>query len=325
MPKIAVVTLILLVVLFGGLGAASFFFYDMAVKRSIKDFLRDNEDLKPVDNRLSPSNRPKDDAGAAPTSGAEWVESQPCETWQITSADGLRLVGYYLPAGIKTTKTVILAHGYSSKGKDMGSFARFYAEKLGYNVLMPDSRGHGYSEGDYIGFGWPDRKDYLLWIQKIIERVGVDAQIALHGISMGGATVMMVSGEKLPKQVKVIVEDCGYTSVYDQLAYQLKRMYKSPPFPIMQATSIVTKIKTGYSFYEASALKQVAKSTLPMLFIHGSEDQFVPSEMVWRLYDACQSEKEIYVVEGAGHGVAYSTNRSAYEDRVADFVGRFVE
>lgn len=148
------------------------------------------------------------------------------------SEDGLELVGYYIPANTITTKTVILAHGYSSKGKDMGGFAAFYYDKLGYNVLMPDDRGHGASKGDYIGFGWPDRKDYLLWIRKIVDKVGEEGQIALHGISMGGATVMMISGEALPEQVKVIIEDCGYTSVYDQLAYQLERMYKLPTFPI---------------------------------------------------------------------------------------------
>lgn len=189
---------------------------------------------------------------------------------------------------------------------------------------MPDDRGHGGSEGDYIGFGWPDRKDYLLWIRKIIEAVGESAQIVLHGISMGGATVMMISGEKLPEQVKVIVEDCGYTSVYDQLLYQLKRIYKLPAFPILPATSLLTRMKAGYHFNEASALKQLDKNKLPTLFIHGSEDTFVPTEMVWRLYEACKTEKEIYIAEGAGHGMAYSTDKAAYEQKVSDFVGRYL-
>lgn len=223
----------ILVLIVGSLIVGSFYFYTLAIKRSVKDFLSNNEDLQPA--RGNPPSNPE--STPEEMTGREWLETQNLETWQIASQDGLRLVGYYLPAQTDTTKTVILAHGYTSQGKDMASFARFYHDKLGYNVLMPDARGHGQSEGNYIGFGWPDRKDYLIWIAKCIERVGEEAQIALHGISMGAATVMMVSGEDLPEQVKAIVEDCGYTSVYDQLAYQLKRMYKLPPVPIVSIGS----------------------------------------------------------------------------------------
>lgn len=315
MPK-AVIALIVLSVLCGaGLVFASLYFYDLAIKRSKKEFLRDNEDLK------QPTSQPQ----PGEISGAKWLEGQDYQTWEITSFDGLRLVGYFLPAAKTTSKTAILAHGYTSQGKHMASFARFFYERLGYNVLMPDARGHGQSEGDYIGFGWHERKDYLLWIEEVLKKMGEDAQIVLHGISMGGATVLMVSGEELPKQVKVIVEDCGYTSVYDQLAYQLKRMYNLPAFPIVPLTSLVTKLKAGYAFFEASALKQVRKAKLPILFIHGSEDLFVPTEMCYQLYEACPTEKELLIVEGAGHGTAFNTDQQGYEDRVAEFVGRFIE
>lgn len=314
MPKVIAIFGVLVLLLFAGLAAASLYFYDMAVKRSTKEFLNDNEDLQQATNQSS----------SGELSGSEWLKLQKLDTWQIISEDGLRLIGYYLAAPEPTTKTVILAHGYTSKGRHMGSFARFYHHKLGYNVLMPDARGHGQSEGDYIGFGWPERKDYLLWINQVIEQVGEAAEIVLHGISMGGATVMMVSGEEVVGQVKVIIEDCGYTSAYDQLAYQLKRMYKLPPFPMLPATSLVTKLVAGYSFSEASALKQVAKSKLPILFIHGAEDRFVPTAMVWQLYDACLSEKDIYIVEGAGHGTAYGTDRETYEQKVSEFIGRFM-
>ena len=256
--------------------------------------------------------------------GQRWVENQPYETWSVTSEDGLKLAGYYIPAKVATTKTVLLAHGYLSKGKDMGYYARFYSEELGYNILLPDARGHGASEGDYIGFGWPDRKDYLLWIQMVLERVGNDAQIVLHGLSMGGATVMMVSGEDLPEQVKVIVEDSGYTSVYDQFAYLMNSLSNLPSFPVLTATSMLTKIRAGYNFNEASSVKQLKKNKTPVLFIHGTADTFVPTEMVRLLYAACQAEKEIYLSEGAGHAMAYTANQSTYEAVVKEFVGRFI-
>ncbi|MDQ0058499.1 alpha/beta hydrolase [Paenibacillus harenae] len=325
---IGIVGLVLIVI--AVLAIISFYFYNLAIKRGSKDFLSSSGDL--VQNAGSGEAESAIDLGlkdeeapaALELDGVQWVDSQVPDIWHITTQDGLKLQGYFLPAKSATANTVILAHGYSSKGKDLGLIARFYYEQFGYNVLMPDDRGHGASEGNYIGFGWADRFDYLQWIRKTVDMVGEKAKIVLHGISMGGATVMMVSGEPLPPQVKAIVEDCGYTSVRDQLAYQLKRLYKLPAFPILHATSLLTKLRAGYSFDEASALRQLERNKLPMLFIHGGSDTFVPTEMVYRLYEACQTKKELYVADGAGHGLAYSTNKAAYERKVHDFIARYV-
>ncbi|NOU73800.1 alpha/beta fold hydrolase [Paenibacillus sp. LMG 31458] len=167
----------------------------------------------------------------------------------------------------------------------MGKLAQMYKDTLGFNVLIPDARGHGRSEGHYIGFGWPERKDYVQWIDKVIEHMGEQSKIVLHGVSMGGATVMMTSGEALPPNVKAIVEDCGYTTAKDQLAYQLKRMYRLPIFPLLHLTSLLTKLRAGYFFGEASALDQLQKSKTPMLFIHGDADLFVPTDSDQVRYD----------------------------------------
>jgi fermentation-respiration switch protein FrsA (DUF1100 family) len=313
--KISAFIVAVLLVLLGGLTAASLYFYNFAIKRGQKEFLRDNRDLQATFSQRNESRGP---------TPAQWVQSRPWEIWQIRSRDELKLVAHYLPAPYPTGKTAILAHGYTGKGKDMGRFARFYHEELGFNVLMPDARGHGESEGDYIGFGWHERLDYLQWIGEVLAKVGEEAQIVLHGLSMGAATVLMVSGEELPGQVKAIVADCGYTSVYDQLAYQLRRLFRLPTFPLLDTTSLVTKLKAGYSFREASALEQVKKGKVPLLLIHGAEDRFVPTEMACELYAACPGEKEIFIVEGAGHGTAYTTAGEDYEARVVGFLGRYM-
>ncbi len=254
-----------------------------------------------------------------------WLETQPLEDLEIKSHDGLLLHGYYLAASAPTNKTVVLAHGYGGRAKrDVVSFARMYHERFDFNVLMVDDRGHGESEGKYIGFGWLDRLDYLKWIHYALQRVGQDAQIVLHGISMGGATVLMVSGEQLPEQVKCIVSDCAYTSVTDILSHQLKSMYKLPPFPLLPLTSLVCKLRAGYFFGEASALQQVRKNTRPVLFIHGTEDLFVPTEMVHHLYEACTTYKEKMLIPGAGHGLAYNVDKAGYRQRVSEFVQQFV-
>jgi fermentation-respiration switch protein FrsA (DUF1100 family) len=316
--NIIIIIFSILVIIFTALTAASFYFYDIAVKRSPKEFLQNSKDLKDnirlAENLVKAKRKKKKELY-----GSDWVKSKKYETWTLTSKDGLNLVAYYIPAKKPTANTAILIHGYTAGGKDMGTYAKIYYEKLKYNVLMPDARGHGSSEGNYIGFGWAERTDYLLWIEKIIDALGPDAKITLHGVSMGGAAVMMLSGEKLPKQVKTIVEDCGYTSVYDELSYQLRKMYHLPGFPVLTATSILTDIRAGYNFYEASALNQVRKDKVPMLFIHGGSDTFVPTDMVYQLYDACQVKKDILIVNGAGHGLAYAFDKEAYESKIIEF------
>lgn len=315
-----------LLLVLNGVTAAGYYFYHVAIKRNKKKFLQNSKDLKQnyiLADEMKAAEADKN-LSEAPLGAVDWMEQQTYETYTILSEDGLKLVGYYLPAKVPTAKTVLLAHGYVSNAKEMGDFARFYFEKLGYNVLMPDARGHGASEGDYIGFGWHERRDYLSWIRWATNHIGEDVQIVLHGISMGAATVMMVSGEELPKQVKAIVEDCGYTTVNEELSYQLKRMYHLPAFPLMSLTSIITNFKAGYLFSEASALKQVKKNITPMLFIHGGEDTFVPTEMVYRLYDACNADKELLIVEGAGHGLAYTTDPEDYEKKTMEFLNQYI-
>ncbi|MEK4510750.1 MULTISPECIES: alpha/beta hydrolase [Paenibacillus] len=306
---ISIIVLLLIII-----GSASFYFYHVAIASADKAFLDGNPDLAAG----SDVGQPLEDTSA-------WWTEQAFEDWSITSGDGLQLHAYYLEAKQPTDRTVILAHGYSGLPEQMSGYTKMYRDVLGYNVLLPDARGHGKSEGNYIGFGWPERKDYVKWINKVIEHTGNDSQIVLHGVSMGGATVMMTSGENLPPNVKAIVEDCGYTSVTDELSYQLKRMYHLPSFPIVQLTSLLTKIRAGYTFNEASALDQIKKSKTPILFIHGDSDLFVPSEMVYTLYENGPTDKKLFVVPGAGHGKARRVDPVGYDREVTQFIGNYVK
>lgn len=139
----------------------------------------------------------------------------------------------------------------------MGVYAIHFADK-GYSVLMPDARAHGESEGNLIGMGWPERFDILKWIDKIIES-DPEAQIVLYGISMGAATVMMTSGENLPDNVKAVIEDCGYSSVFDELKWMANSMGHVPSFPLVYEVSLINELKSGFSLKEASAVEQVKK------------------------------------------------------------------
>lgn len=250
----------------------------------------------------------------------KWLADVKQEVVEITSEDGLTLQGDVFAGKEGDHRWLLAVHGYTGQRSDMYNIASYYGLR-GYHVLAPDMRSHGRSEGNYIGMGWLDRKDLLLWIDYIISR-DPDAQIVLHGVSMGGAAVMMTSGEELPPQVKGIVEDCGYTSVWDIFSDELSYLFHLPDFPVLYAASLFSKLRAGYSFGEASALRQVAKSRVPILFIHGSEDSFVHTEMVYKLYDACSAPKDLLVVEGAGHGQSYAKDPQLYFDTVFDFLER---
>lgn len=235
----------------------------------------------------------------------------------INSFDNLKLHGYILKTE-NSDKWAITVHGYTNKAESMSAVAYKY-HSLGYNILMPDLRGHGKSEGSYVGMGWHDRLDILKWIDLIIKE-NKDAKILLHGISMGAGTVMMVSGEELPENVKVIIEDCGYTSAKEQLAYNLKTMFKLPSFPILNFCSLITKIKDNYFISEASAIKQLQKAKVPILFIHGDKDKFVPFYMLDKLYNACSSKKDKLIIKDVGHAKSESLKSDLYWNKVEDFI-----
>lgn len=241
----------------------------------------------------------------------------------LTSFDELKLHGYEVLNKNKTNKWAIVVHGYTSEGELVSSKAKYFYD-MGYNVLVPDLRAHGKSEGDYIGMGWDDRIDVIDWA-KLIIKSNPKAEIVLHGTSMGSATVLMASGEDLPKNIKAIIADCGYTSVWEQFSYQLKDLFDLPSFPIMNISDIVGRIRAGYSISEASAITQVAKSETPILYIHGDKDDFVPYYMMDELYDATKSEKEKLTIKGAEHANSDLVNPELYWNTIKNFTDKYVK
>ena len=215
----------------------------------------------------------------------------------------------------------LVCHGYTSKAKHMAGFVnKFYS--LGYNVLAVDARAHGDSEGTKIGMGWPERMDVIEWI-KLILSWDSDAKIILHGVSMGAATVLMASGEALPENVKVVIADCGYTSEWDEFRREADVLH-IPWFPVLNVTSGLSKLYDGYNFKQASAIEQVKKSRIPTLFIHGTEDELVPYDMLGKLYSAASCEKECLTVNGAGHALSSSVEPKLYWNTVESFIEKYI-
>ena len=233
-----------------------------------------------------------------------------------------RLQGYYCPAVQPSKRTAVIAHGYTSSGLGMTHIARMFRDSLGFNVVLPTHYGHYASEGDAAQMGWFDRFNLEKWSALAHDLFGDTLQV-YHGISMGGATVMMASGDELPPYVKGIIEDCGYTSVEDEFGSVFETMGLSRIVFLMGSS--MTRVRYGWGFREASSLKQLEKSTLPMLFIHGDADDFVPTEMVYRCYDAKkQGYKEIWLGEGSKHGYAYIDHPAEYTAKVREFLEEHV-
>lgn len=320
MMKTIMIALCVAVLLAGGLLAGSNTLVSFAIGRNVETKETDvvpestlSEDMKSIiaDNWSLEAER-----------AAKWVEASRVEKAEILSADGLRLRGEAVITDPASHLWVIAVHGYRSSHSFMAVLAAHYGDR-GYNALLPDLRACGESEGEYIGMGWLDRKDILLWIDWILQRDS-EAQIVLHGISMGGATVMMTAGEPLPAQVKAVVEDCGYTSVWDIFEDEMGVLFHLPGFPLLNIGSWISAFRAGYGFSEASSVKQLEKASVPVLFIHGAEDNFVRTEMVYRVYEACPSEKQLLVVEGAGHGTSFARDPDLYFETVFGFLENYI-
>lgn len=258
-----------------------------------------------------------------------WVDSlsraEALKDTFIVNPEGIRLHAYYVAAPQPTKKTAVIVHGYTDNAIRMFMIGYLYNHDLRFNILLPDLQHHGESEGSAIQMGWKDRLDVMQWMHVANQIYGDSTRMVVHGISMGGATTMMVSGEEQPPFVGCFVEDCGYTSVWDEFSQELKVSFHLPEFPLMYTTSLLCKLKYGWSFKEASPLKQVEKARLPMFFIHGDQDTYVPTRMVYPLYEAKPGEKELWVVPGAEHAVSYLENRTEYTDRVRNFVDKYLK
>ena len=253
---------------------------------------------------------------------SSWLNSISKKEINIQSNDKLQLFASEFKLSNESDKWIILVHGYTSEQSSIYDIARHYSDK-GYNVLTPDLRAHGLSEGKYVGMGWLDKNDLLLWIDYLLRNYR-NSEIILHGVSMGAATVMMVSGENLPTNVKLIVEDCGYTSVWDIFSFELKLRFNLSTFPVLNAASFITSVMAGYNYKEASSIDQIKKSVTPILFIHGNADEFVPVNMAYKLYDNANINKELIIVDGAGHAESRLADEELYYGSIFSFIDKYL-
>ena len=249
----------------------------------------------------------------------EWFYSQNPEEITVESFDGLKLLAYNLPAE-NAKGTWLLIHGHrSSPLREYATLAKFFHE-LGYNVVLPYQRAHGKSEGTYITFGVKERYDVRDWLLKVNEIYGDKLPLYLEGISMGCATVLMALSFDLPSNLKSVVADCGYISPYE-IFWKVARKDKNVPLPrlVLGIGNLMARVLADFDFEEYDTFKGLRYNKIPVLFIHGTSDSYVPVEMTIANFQYCTSEKLLYLVESAPHAISYYIDEEGYYKKLISF------
>ena len=239
------------------------------------------------------------------------IRSMPYTEHEIRSFDGLTLRGRYYEyeAGAPIE---LLFHGYRGNAeRDLsGGVERCF--RLGRNVMLIDQRGSGKSEGHVLSFGINERRDCRSWVEYAIEHFGNDVKLIIGGVSMGAATVMMAAGDPLPSNVIGVLADCGYTSANEIIKKVVKEM-RLPVWIFYPFIKLGARIFGRFNLEETSPIEAMRNCTLPIVFVHGDTDAFVPYDMSVRLHNACASEKKTLItIKGAGHGLAFPADRDGY-------------
>ncbi len=259
-----------------------------------------------------------EDALAKLADAREWFDAQKFEDVSIPSHDGLCLRGKLLAAG-EMRGVILFFHGYHSSARRDFSIQARVLHEAGYHLLLVSERSHGESSGKYLCFGVKERYDVQDWAKFAKRRFG-DLPIALFGLSMGGASVLMASALKLPATVRAVISDCGFTSPWEIIARTLRRSHKIFPYPVIYFMNFWARTLADFDFRECSVEEALKTSSLPTLLIHGKEDRFVPAEMSVRAAKSSPDHTELLLVDGARHGQAILFATEEYERRLLSFL-----
>ena len=252
----------------------------------------------------------------------QWLRDHHAEDLYIKSSDGLMLHGLWVPAEF-ANGTMILVHGYrSSQLIDFGMVLAYYHNE-GYNLLLPEQRCHGKSEGRYITFGVKESDDILRWIEYHNFAFGEYA-VVLCGLSMGASTILYLADEQLPRNVRGMIADCGFTSPREIISTVYKTVTHLPPGPSILVADFFVRIFAGFRLSQKDTRVTLSKNRLPILLIHGLNDDYVPCEMTKEAYNACSGNKEILLVEGAGHAVSFLVDQARYKAAVDKLLNKII-
>ena len=255
--------------------------------------------------------------------GERWFFSMGPKTLGITARDGVPLAGYYLenPAG---RGIMMMFHGWRSNfTSDFGMCAKaFYG--LGFSLFIPCQRACGLSGGRFICFGQKEKLDCADWCRLFAEDISPGSSIILMGVSMGAATVLGAAGENLPSNVRCIISDCAFTSPWEEFSAVARKYLHIGLRPVLLMSSLFARLLAGFSFRGEDTRSALSRSRLPVLFIHGETDDFVPLRFTLQNFDAARGEKELITFPGAGHAGSFASDSERYMAAAAAFLSKYV-
>ena len=252
----------------------------------------------------------------------DWFVASCAKDTVLVTEKGEKIHANIIKADAPSHNWAVLVHGYSSRPRTMAKQGRHYAN-MGFHTLFPFMRGHRSDGHLHTTFGYYERYDVIEWIRYIIS-CDPEAQIVIHGCSMGAATTMLVTGEALPANVKCAVADCGFTSAWEEFSEQIGQVLHLPAIPFLPAANLYAKLFLGWDFKDCSPVEAVARSVTPTLFIHGEEDTFVPYRMMDVLYERCAAPEEKLSVPGAKHDESCEKSPALYWEKTDAFIKRYM-
>ncbi|MBJ9993086.1 alpha/beta hydrolase [Paenibacillus sp. S28] len=253
----------------------------------------------------------------------DYFESLPKEEVQITSYDGLKLNGMLIPHPSGSNRFVILVHGYTASLPASIPFMDIFRED-GFNTLLIDLRRHGKSEGKYTTYGFHEKHDIDSWIRWIRATYGSDSVVGLHGMSLGGGTVLEYLS--LPHtDAAFVIADCPYSDLTRLMHHQMQALNRIPAAVFLPLVDRRLFRKAGFTLNQVSPVRSARYSPVPVMFIHGTRDRYIPTEMSEELFAAKEGMKRLLLVEGASHGNALGINPELYKKAVQEFVRDVME
>lgn len=240
----------------------------------------------------------------------------------LSSIDGLKLSGAAIEPYPDSKRWMIIVHGYTGSRAVSTQFIDMFTDE-GYNVLLIDQRRHGQSEGRYTTYGYYEKYDVQTWVNWLVKQHGANTEIGLHGQSLGGGTVLEYLSIAAP-QVKLVIADCPYSDLTDLMKYQISKLNKIPSVPFFRWMNNRIRKKAGFSFEQVSPIRSVRESHLPVMFIHGTNDTYVPTRMSQEMYDVKPGPKKLLLIKGASHANAYHIDPQEYQKETRSFLHEYI-
>ncbi len=301
------ILIVLLILLLLFIGLLVYFFLLGFVKQNLGD----------TDDMNAPVNIPLEDFKETIQRGIEYINSEPHKWVYTVSYDGLKLAARYYDRN--SDKTIIMFHGYrSSAARDFSCAVKMYLDK-GFNVLLCDQRSHGRSEGKLITFGIKESRDVLTWVELAVEHFSAE-KIILSGLSMGATTVLFACEHGLSRKVKGITADCGFSSPADIINKVAKKSFKINAKPFLPFLNLFCLAFGSFSIYSTNTSKAIKNCDIPILFLHGKADNFVPCEMTEAAFKNANKKSQLLLVDNAGHGLSFLVDRKNVEAQLFKFI-----